>query len=54
MNINEIEKKLSELKGKQSDIMKLKKDKRDKAALEAVRKEMNDLKEQATKVYRKR
>ncbi|GAB4329289.1 MAG: hypothetical protein OHK0038_03350 [Flammeovirgaceae bacterium] len=53
MNIKDIEKRLSELKGKQSEIMKLKKDKRDIAVLEAVRKEMNDLKEQAYKIYRK-
>ncbi|MCS6832468.1 MAG: hypothetical protein NZ521_02750 [Flammeovirgaceae bacterium] len=52
MNIADIEKRLVELKAKQSEIMKLKKDKRDLATLESVRKEMNDLKEKASKIYR--
>lgn len=54
MSLLDTEKKLAELKGKQADIMKQKKANRDKAALEAVRKEMNELKGQVKAEYRKK
>jgi len=44
MNKHEIELKLNELKGKQAEIFKVKKDKRDLDALSAIREELNDLK----------
>ncbi|PWJ39128.1 hypothetical protein [Sediminitomix flava] len=53
MNIKEIEAKIVELKGKQSEIISKKKADRDAAALEAIRKELNELKAQATSAYAK-
>jgi hypothetical protein len=44
MNKHDIESKLSELKGKQSEIMKVKKGERDAESLKAIREEMSDLK----------
>jgi len=44
MNKHEIALKLSELKGKQSDIFKVKKEQRDTEALNAIREEIKDLK----------
>ncbi len=52
MNIKEIEKRLVELKGLQAAQFQVKKDKRDAAALQAVREEMNNLKKEARKVYK--
>ena len=57
MSINEIESKISELKGKQSDFFKKKKADRSEAdvtALAAVREELNGLKAEAKKSYRKK
>lgn len=53
MNIQEIEKRISELLGKQSDHFKKKKADRNATELEAVRTELNDLKKQATELYKK-
>ncbi|MEH0157780.1 hypothetical protein V6R21_27065 [Limibacter armeniacum] len=53
MNIKEIEAKLKELKAKQGDYFKQKKADRNPADVEAIRKEMAELKEQAKAVYRK-
>ncbi len=44
MNKHEIELKLSELKGKQSEVFKVKKDQRDTEALNAIREEISELK----------
>ncbi|MEM1136930.1 MAG: hypothetical protein AAGI07_13915 [Bacteroidota bacterium] len=44
MNKHDIETKLSELKGKQSAIFNVKKDKRDTEALASIRQEISDLK----------
>ncbi len=52
MNIEEIESKLKDLRIKQADQMKTKKDKRDIAALTSIREEMNKLKDEATAVYK--
>jgi len=46
MNRHEIEIKLGELKGKQSEIFKVKKDQRDADALSSIRKEISELKSQ--------
>ena len=54
MDIKEIEKKLVELKGKQSDVFKKKKAERNLEELAAVREEMNDLKAQAREAYKAR
>jgi len=48
MNKHDIEIKLSELKSKQSDIFKVKKDQRDTDALAAIRKEISELKSKLT------
>lgn len=52
MNIAEIESKLKDLKIKQAEQMKTKKDKRDTGALTAIREEMNKLKDEAAAVYK--
>jgi hypothetical protein len=52
MNIAEIESKLKDLRIKQAEQMKTKKDKRDATALASVREEMNKLKDEATAVYK--
>ena len=52
MDIKEIESKIVELKGKQSDYFKKKKADRDAGMIAAVREELNDLKAKAKAVYR--
>ena len=54
MEIKELESKIVELKGKQSDYFKKKKANRNPEELEAIRKELNELKEQAKGAYRGR
>ena len=52
MNIAEIESKLQDLRAKQAEQMKTKKDKRDTSVLTSIREEMNKLKDEATAVYK--
>ena len=52
MEKKEIESKIRELKGKQSDYFKKKKADRNPEEIDAIRQELNGLKEQATKLYR--
>lgn len=52
MDKKNLEAKLHELKGKQAAIMATKKAERNTTELEAVRKEMNELKKQASSLYR--
>lgn len=54
MDIKELEKKLAELKGKQSDVFKKKKAERNLEDLAAIREEMNDLKAKAREAYKAR
>ena len=54
MNRHEIEIKLGELKGKQSEIFKVKKDQRDADALSSIRKEISELKSQLADAPKKR
>ena len=51
MDIKEIEKRLVELKGQQSDVFKKKKADRDTSVLEGIRSEMAELKQQAKDAY---
>ena len=53
MAIKDIESKLKELKGKQSDFFKKKKAERNVDEISAIRDEINELKEKAKAVYRK-
>ncbi|MCS7005407.1 MAG: hypothetical protein NZM38_08780 [Cytophagales bacterium] len=52
MDIKEIESKIIALKAKQSDFFKKKKAERNYQEVEAIRKELNELKQQARKIYR--
>lgn len=52
MNQAEIEKKILELKAKQSDYFKKKKADRDPATVNAIREELNALKKEAKGIYR--
>ncbi len=52
MNQHEIEEKIIALKAKQSEVFKKKKTDRDMNSLEEIRKELNELKAQAKKIYR--
>ncbi len=54
MSQKELEEKIQELKGKQSDIMKTKKADRDADALQQIRDQMNDLKKQASSLYKEK
>jgi len=51
MEVKEIEKRLAELKGQQSDFFKKKKADRNASDIDAVRKEISELKEQAKEAY---
>jgi len=52
MDKKELESKIVELKGKQSDFFKKKKADRNPEEVKAVREELNALKKQATAAYR--
>ena len=54
MDIKAIEKRIVELKGEQSAIMKKKRKERDLEALELTREELNSLKAQAKSYYRRK
>lgn len=53
MTTQEIEAKIVELKGKQSEFFKKKKSDRNQEELDAVRKELNELKQEVKAQYRK-